>query len=108
MTPVLCVMIATSFAGPVPSLVVAAPLLLVVAARRLAARGRVVRAAATLLPPLLIVAAVTFLVSTPPPPPAWLIVPGWHVLLGVATLAAAVWDWHVAAARSAKTFFDTG
>ena len=92
------------FAGPVASLVAAAPLLLVVAARRLAGRGRVVQAAAILLPALLIVAAVTFFLPTPPQPPALLMVPGWHVLLGVATLAAAAWDRHVASAAAAKLF----
>jgi hypothetical protein len=95
------------FTGPVGSLVVAVPLLLAVAARSLAARGLVVRAAAVLLAALLIVTAATLFLPRPPQPPAWLIVPGWHVLLGVATLAAAAWDRHVASATSAK-FFYTG
>jgi hypothetical protein len=95
------------FAGPV-SLIVAAPLLLAVAGRHLAARGRVVPAVAVLLPALLFVATVTWLMPRPPQLWVWLIVPGWHVLLGVATLAAAAWDRHVARAAAAKLFLQAG
>ena len=90
------------YLGPVAALLVAVPLLLIVAARALARRGLVVRAAAVLLSALLVVAAVTLFLPPPPRPVAWLIVPGWHVLLGAATLAAAAWDRRIAGATSRR------